>query len=321
MQPEQVDAIVHALLVALRDEQPKVRKAAVISLFCNLFDYTKPIPNALPPNEAILAGLLEAMTDKEQAVRHTAALTFSHIYFIFGRTTPAPPLPKDLERFAIVLSQALEDSDPEVRVWASQALVEAAPRLDRPPPAALVALLDSSERATRTRAIESIVKFPQGIDPLVPAILKALERDDLRAHNSCFGAIFLFLRPSPDSLSALKDGLRSPERHVRFMAAHLISRIGPPASAMVPAILPLLNEGYDPRVPFESQHPEHDDPAVSATWALGAIAPGTPMAKMAEDGLTKLLANPERPWRHADARSALEKIQGEAEVGEPRSAL
>jgi hypothetical protein len=54
------------------------------------------------------------------------------------------------------------------------------------------------------------------------------------------------------------------------------------------------------------------DAAVAATWALGAIAPGTPIAGRAEVALERLLQYTEHPWRAAEAVEVLERIRAAA---------
>ncbi len=112
------------------------------------------------------------------------------------------------------------------------------------------------------------------------------------------------VHPSPASITLLMEALRSPERSVRFRAADLLSRIGPQASEAVPALLPLLKESFEPTTSFEREHPDWADPAVAATWALGAIAPGTGMADTARAAVVEFLNQPGHPWRRRDAEQA-----------------
>ncbi len=153
-----------------------------------------------------------------------------------------------------------------------------------------------------------IVAFTQGIDQVLPKMLRTVELDDGTDHpRTCSGGCSVHIL-LPLQFPCWWKRLRRPQNQVRFIAAHLLSRIGPPASAAVPAILPLLDERFEPSSSWEREHPEGSDPAVAATWAPGAIAPGTEMAATAEAALMKLLQSPEYPWRHPDARWAVERL-------------
>lgn len=106
----------------------------------------------------------------------------------------------------------------------------------------------------------------------------------------------------------LRKALSSPARVVRFRAADLISYLGPRASEAVPEVLPLLQETFEPGTTFERKRPEWNDPAVAATWALGAIAPGTPMAEMARASVAEMLRRPGHSWRRTDGEWALGRL-------------
>jgi hypothetical protein len=177
LKPPQVDAAVPPLLVRLRDKDPRVRERAMMSLFfiVSHAGYSlKAQPQAeakvLPQAEAIVPGLMEAMRDPRHAVRRNAALAMTGIYFTYWNNwTVKPPLPKDLDGFVDVLCQVIEDPDPETPQWAFLILRETAPRLDRPPPAPIVAALGSTNPMIRASAATTIVKFPKGIDQVLPA--------------------------------------------------------------------------------------------------------------------------------------------------------
>jgi HEAT repeat protein len=207
-----------------------------------------------------------------------------------------------------LLGQAIEDRDPGVQLWTFMVLDAIAPRLNRTAPAWLLAALNAPDATTRGLAAGAVAAFPRDIDAALPALLRVLEHDpDPEVRRVCSRAL-IRARPSAASLLLLRKALRSPERLVRFRAADLLSHLGPRASEAVPAVLPLLKETFEPTTSFERQHPEWADPAVAATWALGAIAPGTEMADRARASVVEMLRRPGRPWRRRDAEWALARL-------------
>ena len=81
---------------------------------------------------------------------------------------------------------------------------------------------------------------------------------------------------------------------LRFRAADRLSYIVPRPVEVVSALLPLLEEQFTPQTAFERQHPTWTDPAVAATWALGAIVQRTPTPGQAEAALENCCGT-ERP--------------------------
>ena len=306
--PKEVDAVIPDLLVALRDQNPAVREVVVRYLFSIVADPARrstPVPRV----QAVASALAEGLRDSLHEVRHHTSLALVNIYCdIFSTGGPSPPLPVDTERFVDLLDQAIEDPSPEVRSWAIQVLRVIAPRLERAAPARLLTALNAPESEIREEALRTVVKFPLGVDSALPALLRVLECDPDSGVRVWCSRVLKDVRPTPACTPLLMEALRSPERSVRFQAADLLSRIGPQASEAVPAVLPLLKENFDPVTSSERQNPELADPAVAATWALGAIAPGTGMADLAREALEEYLRQPGRPWRRRDAEWALNQL-------------
>ena len=102
--------------------------------------------------------------------------------------------------------------------------------------------------------------------------------------------------------------LKDPTPLNRRNALQVLAALGPQASKAVPAILPLLNETFEPVTPFEREFPEIADPAASAAWALGAIAPGTNMAETSRARLKDFLARSENGSKRRSALWALRQL-------------
>jgi HEAT repeat protein len=299
---KEVDAVIPELLAGLREERPAIRKAVADSLFEIVSEFERrssPVPRA----QAVAAGLAEALRDTDSDVRRLSALG---LYFTYSSPgAPPSPLPDALDRFLDLLSEAFQGPDEKVRICTFQVLSKVAPRVGRAAPSGLVAALGSKVAVIRGEAVNTLVKFPVGVDLLLPKLFEVLERDeDPKVRQSCFSAM-AGIRPLPASIPVLIKALRSPEQKARFRAADLLSQIGPRASEAVPAVLPLLEERFDPSTFLERNHPERADPAVAATWALRSIAPGTRMHEPARTSLQKLLGVSGHLWRRSEVESAL----------------
>jgi HEAT repeat protein len=291
--PEQVATLVDALLVAARDADATVREAAARALVGVAFhaqERSEPVPRA----ERMAAAMADLLEDTSPPVRWLASLVLVNIYPPWSNTNQQP-LPQDPEQLTKALGCALADPDKEVRDRACQVLTAIGRRLDGPPPSAVVHALASPSAATRAKAAEAAAAFPNGAHTFVPKLLWMLGRDESAdVRNSCNVALSQ-MKPTVASLPALAEALHSTERRARFQAARFLAYIGPQAVAVVPDLLPLLNERFEPRNPYERDNALYFDPSVAATAALAKIASGTPMAPRAKAALTKLAQDPGQP--------------------------
>jgi HEAT repeat protein len=163
--------------------------------------------------------------------------------------------------------------------------------------------------------VHAVYNFPEGLDPVLPTLLRMCERDESQeVRAACYGALG-FAKLTSAAAPVLTVALRSPERRVRFRAADCLSRIVPRPVEILPAVLPLLEEHFEPQTQLERDKPVTADVAVAATRALGAIAPGTPIACRAEAALRKLLRDTGHPWRAVEAQVALKRIRAVAPAG------
>ena len=302
--PKQADAAIPGLLVALRDRNPGVREAAANCLGTIVFESVQrsvPVPRV----PELAAGLAEGLRDTAADIRGRVGLTLATMYVSKRLNLP---LPVDIDRFVDSLGQAIEDPSPQVREYAFHVLSAVGPRLKRAAPTRLLTALNAPDSAIREEALRTVVEFRVGIDSALPALLRVLEFDPDPEVRWWCSIVLKDVRPTPACTPLLMATLRSPERSVRFRAADLLSRTGPQASEAVPAVLPLLKETFDPVTSSERQNPESADPAVAATWALGAIAPGTDMADLARESLEEYLRQPGRPWGRRDAEWALDQL-------------
>jgi HEAT repeat protein len=306
--PNQVGAVVSDLLGSLRDQQSEVKKAVAQS-FVTIGMNVGRSSGTVPGSQEIASRLAEALRDPETEVRRHSALALASMYLTYPQSGgTAVPSPQALDRFLDRVSDAIEDPNLEVRAWAFQVLGAIAPRAGRPAPQRLLAALGSKESRTRTEVVQTLVKFPQGVDACLPQLFEVVERDEDPMVRQYAFMSMTTIRPSAAAIPDLLKALRSPERKARFRAADLLSYIGPKASAAIPAVLPLLDEQFEPATKFEREHPEWNDPAVAAAWALHSIAPGTERADLARSSLLKLKSVPGHPWRRDEVEAALRAL-------------
>jgi len=200
-----VSGVVPALIVALKDPDPKVREAAANSLG-QLED-----PRAIP-------GLIEASRDASSAVRAAALESLSRF---------------DDPRVVDPMIQALKDPNREVRQDAAQSLGRFNDaRAVRP----LTAALSDSSADVRQAAAESLGELHDAqAAPALGGALKDPKADVRQAAAQALGELELKHAPQ-----ALIDALGDPEADVRQAAAQSLGEIQDPLA--VPGLTALLND-------------------------------------------------------------------------------
>jgi HEAT repeat protein len=155
-------------------------------------------------------------------------------------------LPENPSRCFEVLLPALRDPDADVRKYVLQVIRALAPRVGGSPPGVLIEALDSADATTRCEAALAVAEFPEGLDAILTTLLRLLERDssgDVRSYCDLALGHAKFTRAA---VPTLVRALRSPEHRVRFRAADRLSYIIPRPVEVVPSLLPLLEECFEP---------------------------------------------------------------------------
>jgi HEAT repeat protein len=317
---------VTALLAALTDPRPGVRKAAAEALGAGLGIGSL----GSQTTAAFTDAMATALRDQSEDVRWAAASSF-----VGGATTSAPPeaLMAALERDSsdrvraaaarslggfpsgdVALAAALQrDPADSVRAEAARALVKFPSRQ-----AALVAALerDPSE-SVQAEAAQSLEQLTSGDDQTTLALLRALGTAKPAVRKVCDMSLWRLYRfrdakgkrRSAAIVPALIEALTSRERQVRCHAAAILGDLGPEARASVPALIGVLTEAFDPE--SDKSVPELGDPACYAAAALGAIAPSTPQAKDAVKALISVIRNEKIDLRREMAAETVARFGAE----------
>jgi HEAT repeat protein len=271
---------VPALIAALKDPEAEVRAAAAQGLGQVVSD-----PAAAG---AAVRALVNTMGDGDPTVRIASVDALRAIASI-RRAAKRPPL--DAGRALDVLLALLRDGDAGVRSAAVGAIGPVGQAAAVGPPPMLVALLDDPSADLRGAAALAIADFKQGLDPLIPRLLRLLEQDGSGPGSVYSRALYGLVSPpvpaaiTPAILPALAETLKSRDREVQCVTITFLAKLGAEAQGMIPALIRTMNEAIDSD-PGEFGRRE---PSNTAARALGEIAPGTSRADEAIAALSDVL--------------------------------
>ncbi|MGC8639466.1 MAG: HEAT repeat domain-containing protein [Isosphaeraceae bacterium] len=181
--------------------------------------------------------LIQAMKDEAEMVRFAAAeVVGDRVGLIDPKSCPAA---------ATALAALLDDSSPTLRARAAKSLGFVAHRgkLDAPP-ARLVACLDDDDEQVRIDASEALVEYGQDPELLVPVALRRIPTESPHARNA-FTDVFWHVRLETSVLPALIAGLSSENSEIRHGCAGAINHMGQEARSALAAILNLLRKEID----------------------------------------------------------------------------
>ena len=318
-----VDKVVSALILALRDEDDEVRRTSVNSLGAvvrQLLDLWKNQPDELKEHKALVTAASRAtmmlLKDRQDDVK-TAALCALLSMHVSSLTTPSGQLPEatlagdDPVELRTALTTSLTDKTFGVRVLAAQVLAHLGPLLSSEIPPELVAALEDESAQVREQAAWACDSYKEGLSPLLPDLFARLERAQPPLRSTLWQCLEGGIA-DPTLVPFLRKRLRSPSPEVRSAAAALLARMGPKAVAATPELLALL---VDPFVPQEPNPPRFDrqpNPARSAAWALSKL----PLTSQIIHGLVANLHS-EVPDRRDDAAQFLRDMGPAARTSVP----
>ncbi|MGO9470146.1 MAG: HEAT repeat domain-containing protein [Isosphaeraceae bacterium] len=311
------------LLPLLADQVPAVRSAAAQSLGIVAL-YAVKSGTETETVRAVAQGLFGALKDPDASVRLEAAGALVALADAASgssrgtggrgkakaaKSSGASPTVIDQKAVVAALLELLGDPDVEVRRAALLGIGKIASRSPGNPPQALFAAMEDESPIIREAAVSALVRFPTGLDALMPALFRHLDHDEPLVRAACTTGLGR-IGPSaltPAVIPLLIAGLGSRERDVRLHSVTLIGRMSPDPRLAVPALIAVLREPYESdqqRVAGQMMTILYAGPAQEAAAALGRIAPGTPAAGQAIRALTEVVrSGPSR--RRAAAAKAL----------------
>ncbi len=175
------------LVSRLGDADRDVRAAAAEALGTIVAQPTTSDRPALADARAAAAALLRALRDEAPSVRIAAAMSLWSI-----AQSKQPEL--DFELAASTLVEGLGDPDPVVRRQVLHALALIGPRASDDPPPAVVAALEDTDPAVRQEVVSTLGSYVRGLHRLVPALVRAVERDGPAAARSTSGSWLVSVR-------------------------------------------------------------------------------------------------------------------------------
>jgi HEAT repeat protein len=272
---ESAAEIVAVLAEAVRAEVPNLGRAAADALGW--------FRSAAEP------ALFELLTNPKPDMRACAADKLAGVLWAKPQDDPDRPA------VLAALLKRLGDDHADVRVKVLGALGALAHNSSDPPPAELAHSLADKYPGVRMAAVETLARYPCGLDRWIKDIFEVLE---CAPRNRIGEATYTLLKVRPQrfsapAISAMIAALGSRHPSVRCCAAHLLGTLGPDAVIAVPALIAALSSPYDATIDgqWKLGDPQELDPAYAAMDALYRIAPGTPSESQAVQALTDVVKN------------------------------
>ncbi len=235
------EAAMAALLQTLHDPDPAVRATAAQNLGALISDLRGRKPSAASDSD-LLETRVEAATraltsmlrsDREPRVRAAAATGLGELA---RDSNPPRPTPEQLV--------ALKSPSNSVRREAAK-IIYGISNLKLPPE--LVAVRQDNSAEVRAGAVRALARFGPDLDSEIPAIFAMMAGEEPDVRKACVAPLQVAW-PTPALVPTLIGSLKSGDHVVRYHAALLLGRMGPEASAAIPALIVVLNEPFDPSI-------------------------------------------------------------------------
>jgi HEAT repeat protein len=215
------------------------------------------------------------------------------------------------------LIAALGDRDGQVRSAAAAGLSAAGPKVSSAPPQPLMAALEDKFATARAATARALASFSQGLDPVIPSLIRLAEHDEPSVHEACAMALGQIQKSAVTAATvpALIEGLRNPDREVRRRVISLLGRFEWEARQAIPALIQVAKEPVDSdQVTVGGSRAAttvYVGPAHDAIRLLGKIAPRTPSAGDVIAALAEI-ARAGPPQRRNSAADALTEFGPQA---------
>jgi HEAT repeat protein len=264
-----------ALIRSLKDPESAVRLAAAETLGSIGPSVLKSGSGGETVRDSATA-LTRCLKDPEPGVRAAAVTSLGMIASTSPADMATPPI--DRKDLMDALVETLGDRDANVRLAVIKAMASH-PSESGDPPKALAEGLKDESAENRAAAVSGLNSFRQGLDPLVPLLLRLFERDpDPYVREQCFSTLSVAFKPPAITAAVvpvLTASLRSEDAQVRSQVVWLLSVFRADARAAIPELLRILNEPLDPQVAPDRNPFSPVDPASDAASVLGSIAPSS----------------------------------------------
>ena len=219
--------LVSPVAQGLYDSDSKVREYAGFALF--------------QIGVAAVPALMQALEKGELATRQVALGAVIDI----GRYDWLNPATTD--QVIPILSKALKDSEPDIRLAAATALGDMGSRDRSPAKAAipdLIQLLDDAVVPVRLGAALALAKLEPRTRKAIPVLTEGLRNENPFVRSGSAWAIGLMGQDANEAVPSLLLLLKDADDNVQLSAAQALARINPKAREPIPVLTALLNHGH-----------------------------------------------------------------------------
>ncbi len=284
---DDIEVAMPALADCLKDQDAKVRAAAAAALVAVVPGPHGQGPSRQDISEATLA-LMNTLADPQPTVRAAA----TEAVWMVMSVAQVPPSEPVLDQVRGVLIEGLRDPDAAVRLAAIHGLGTIGPKLDDEPPSQLVAALENDSEANRDAATVALTCFHRGLAPLLPSLIRLLDRGNERS-TSRLVKILEYVRPPQYTTAAfpgLVAALSSRDSKVVRAAVTAISAFKGAAGPVVPDLARTMGRWIEAR----TSRPAAEDQAalgivVAIAECLEVLGPSTSSQDQAVAALSNLL--------------------------------
>jgi HEAT repeat protein/S1-C subfamily serine protease len=175
------------------------------------------------------SGLLQAMRDREAAVRQNAARSLGNIGADKGTVLP-------------VLTSALKDPDRDVRIAAAEAMTSLGSALSKSDLPVFREMLKHEDPEVQAAALRSVGFLIRDAKPLLPDIQSAFSSSDHNVRRASLETLLRFGQDAKPAIPVFTAGLEDGDKDVRRQACEALASFGVDSKAAVPKLAVALSD-------------------------------------------------------------------------------